>query len=221
MYKLLIKLKEKRGNIQVENLKNDFLNSLNLTDNFSSLNTIKLKNGILELIVKDKIFLSSIIDGITRLKLENKKLSILDFEFDIQEIKLEKLKKILENKKVKIEFLTPTFFKVGSNFKYEYSNYLFFSWLLRKFNKTAELREKIDISRDEIEKIILADERLEKVEINLKDFTTQAFKGEIELDFREVDSNLIEKFEKVLTFGLKNNIGYKNKNGYGKIRINN
>lgn len=221
MYKLLIKLKEKRGNIQVEKLKNDFLNSLNLTDNFLSLNTIRLKNGILELIVKDKIFLSSIIDGITRLKLENKKLSILDFEFDIQEIKLEKLKRILENKKVKIEFLTPTFFKVGSNFKYEYSNYLFFSWLLRKFNKTAELREKIDISRDEIEKIILANERLKKVEINLKDFTTQAFKGEIELDFREVDSNLIEKFEKVLTFGLKNNIGYKNKNGYGKIRINN
>lgn len=221
MYKLLIKLKGKKKNIQGEKLKNDFLNSLTLKDNFSSLIVVKLENGTLELIIRDKIFLSNIIDGITRLKLENKKLLILNLEFDIQEIKLEKLKRILENKKVTIEFLTPTFFKVGSRFKCEYSNYLFFSWLLRKFNKTVELEEKIAISRDMIEKIILVDERLEEVEINLKEFTTQAFKGEIELDFKELDSNLSEKFEKVLAFGLKNNIGYKNKNGYGKIKINN
>lgn len=219
MYRLLIRLKGKKKNVQGTILKSSFFNSLNLKSNFSSLNTINLKNGILELIVEDKIFLSNIIDGITRLKLENKRLLILDSEFDIQEIKLEKLKKILERKKVVIEFLTPTFFKVGSNFKCEYSNYLFFSWLLRKFNKTVELREKIDISRDEIEKIVVADEKLEKVEINLKEFATQAFKGEVELDFKEVDSNLIEKFEKILAFGLKNNIGYKNKNGYGKIKI--
>lgn len=221
MYKLLIKLKGKKKNIQGEKLKNDFLNSLTLKDNFSSLIVVKLENGTLELIIRDKIFLSDIIDGITRLKLENKKLLILNLEFDIQEIKLEKLKRILENKKVTIEFLTPTFFKVGSNFKYKYSNYLFFSWLLRKFNKAVELEEKVVISRDMIERIVLVDERLEKVEINLKEFTTQAFKGEIELDFKELDSNLIEKFEKLLAFGLKNNIGYKNKNGYGRIKINN
>lgn len=219
MYRLLIRLKGKKKNVQGIISKSSFFNSLNLKSNFSSLNTINLKNGILELIVEDKIFLSNILDGITRLKLENKRLLILDSEFDIQEIKLEKLKKILERKKVVIEFLTPTFFKVGSNFKCEYSNYLLFSWLLRKFNKTVELREKIDISRDEIEKIVVVDEKLEKVEINLKEFTTQAFKGEVELDFKEVGSNLIEKFEKILAFGLKNNIGYKNKNGYGKIKI--
>lgn len=221
MYKLIIKLKEKKENIQGKKLKKDFLNSLNLKDNFSNLNTAKLKNGILELIIKDKIFLNSIIDGITRLKLENKKLSVLDLELDIQEVRLEKLKKILENKRVKIEFLTPTLFKIGSNFKSEYSNTLFFSWLLRKFNRELGIEEKIEIPKDKMERVIILNRELENINIKLNNFETGAFRGKIELDFQGIDSNLIENFEKILNYGLKHNIGYKNKNGYGKIRINN
>lgn len=221
MYKLIIKLKEKKENIQGKKLKKDFLNSLNLKDNFSNLNTAKLKNGILELIIKDKIFLNSIIDGITRLKLENKKLSFLDLELDIQEVRLEKLKKILENKRVKIEFLTPTLFKIGSNFKSEYSNTLFFSWLLRKFNRELGIEEKIEIPKDKMERVIILNRELENINIKLNNFETGAFRGKIELDFQGIDSNLIENFEKILNYGLKHNIGYKNKNGYGKIRINN
>lgn len=221
MYKLIIKLKEKKENIQGKKLKKDFLNSLNLKDNFSNLNTAKLKNGILELIIKDKIFLNSIIDGITRLKLENKKLSFLDLELDIQEVRLEKLKKILENKRVKIEFLTPTLFKIGSNFKSEYSNTLFFSWLLRKFNRELGIEEKIEIPKDKMERVIILNRELENINIKLNNFETGAFRGKIELDFQGIDSNLIENFEKILNYGLKHNIGYKNKKGYGKIRINN
>ena len=221
MYRLLIKVRGKKKKIKDEILKEEFLKSLNLKDEFDNLESISFEAGVLKLVIVDKLFLNEIIDEITRLKLENKRLSILDLQLDIQEIKLEKIKKILANRSIEIEFLTPTLFKIGSNFKKEYSNYLFFSWLLRKFNKELEKEEKIEISKDEIEKIILVNKNLESVEIKLNNFITEAFRGKIELDFQMLDSNLIENFEKILNYGLKHNIGYKNKNGYGKIRINN
>jgi len=139
---------------------------------------------------------------------------------DIQEVKLEKCKKLLEDKVLVVNFLTPTLFKIGSNFKGEYSNYLFFSWLLRKFNKLLPKENKINISRESIEKISVVENSLESVEVQLKDYTTTAFKGKLKLDFENIDSELIENFENILNYGIENGVGYKNKNGYGKIKIN-
>lgn len=221
MYKLLIKVRGKNKKIREDILKEEVLKNLNLKAENYSLVLMRFENKVLELVIKDKFFLNNMIDEITKLKLENKKLSVLDLELDIQEVRLEKLKKILENKRVKIEFLTPTLFKIGSNFKSEYSNTLFFSWLLRKFNRELGIEEKIEIPKDKMERVIILNRELENINIKLNNFETGAFRGKIELDFQGIDSNLIENFEKILNYGLKHNIGYKNKNGYGKIRINN
>lgn len=220
MYKLIIKFKGKELKIRENILKSEVLSCLNLQDEVFHLKEIKLEKNSLSLKIDGKEFLNKLINEITKLKLENRKLKILNFNFDIQEVKLEKCKKLLEDKVLVVNFLTPTLFKIGSNFKGEYSNYLFFSWLLRKFNKLLPKENKINISRESIEKISVVENSLESVEVQLKDYTTTAFKGKLKLNFENIDSELIENFENILNYGIENGVGYKNKNGYGKIKIN-
>lgn len=220
MYRLIIKFKGKEIKIRENILKSEVLSCLNLQDEVFHLKEIKLEKNSLSLKIDGKEFLNKLINEITKLKLENRKLKILDFNLDIQEVKLEKCKKLLEDKVLVVNFLTPTLFKIGSNFKGEYSNYLFFSWLLRKFNKLLPKENKINISRESIEKISVVENSLESVEVQLKDYTTTAFKGKLKLDFENIDSELIENFENILNYGIENGVGYKNKNGYGKIKIN-
>lgn len=220
MYKLIIKFKGKELKTRENILKSEVLSCLNLQDEVFHLKEIKLEKNSLSLKIDGKEFLNKLINEITKLKLENRKLKILDFNLDIQEVKLEKCKKLLEDKILVVNFLTPTLFKIGSNFKGEYSNYLFFSWLLRKFNKLLPKENKINISRESIEKISVVENSLESVEVQLKDFTTTAFKGKLKLNFENIDSELIENFENILNYGIENGVGYKNKNGYGKIEIN-
>lgn len=220
MYKLIIKFKGKELKIRENILKSEVLNCLNLQDEVFHLKEIKLEKNSLSLKIDGKEFLNKLINEITKLKLENRKLKILDFNLDIQEVKLEKCKKLLEDKILVVNFLTPTLFKIGSNFKGEYSNYLFFSWLLRKFNKLLPKENKINISRESIEKISVVENSLESVEVQLKDYTTTAFKGKLKLNFENIDSELIENFENILNYGIENGVGYKNKNSYGKIEIN-
>lgn len=220
MYKLIIKFKGKELKIRENILKSEVLSCLNLQDKVFHLKEIKLEKNSLSLKIDGKEFLNKLINEITKLKLENRKLKILDFNLDIQEVKLEKCKRLLEDKILTIEFLTPTLFKIGSNFKGEYSNYLFFSWLLRKFNKLLPKENKINISRESIEKISVVENSLESVDIQLKDFITTAFKGKLKLNFKNIDNEFIENFENILNYGIENGVGYKNKNGYGKIKIN-
>lgn len=220
MYKLIIKFKGKELKIRENILKSEVLSCLNLQDEVFHLKEIKLEKNSLSLKIDGKEFLNKLINEITKLKLENRKLKILDFNLDIQEVKLEKCKRLLEDKILVVNFLTPTLFKIGSNFKGEYSNYLFFSWLLRKFNKLLPKENKINISRESIEKISVVENSLESVEVQLKDYTTTAFKGKLKLNFENIDSELIENFENILNYGIENGVGYKNKNGYGKIKIN-
>lgn len=220
MYKLIIKFKGKELKIRENILKSEVLSCLNLQDEVFHLKEIKLEKNSLSLKIDGKEFLNKLINEITKLKLENRKLKILNFNLDIQEVKLEKCKRLLEDKILVVNFLTPTLFKIGSNFKGEYSNYLFFSWLLRKFNKLLPKENKINISRESIEKISVIENSLESVEVQLKDYIATAFKGKLKLNFENIDSELIENFENILNYGIENGVGYKNKNGYGKIKIN-
>ena len=220
MYRLIIKFKGRTRYIKGEILEDEILKIFNLQKDNFNLKKVELEREFLILELGDKDSLNSVINEITNLKLNNKKLSILDLNLDIQEIKFEKTKRLLENKILMVEFLTPTLFKVGSNFKGEYSNYLFFSWLLRKVNRDLPKENKITILKEDIEKIIILEKEFESVEIQLNEFITTAFKGKLKLNFKNINSDLINNFETILNYGLKNGVGYKNNNGYGKIKIN-
>lgn len=220
MYRLIIKFKGRTRYIKGEILEDEILKIFNLQKDNFNLKKVELEREFLILELGEKDSLNSVINEITKLKLNNKKLSILDLNLDIQEIKFEKTKRLLENKILMVEFLTPTLFKVGSNFKGEYSNYLFFSWLLRKFNRDLPKENKITILKEDIEKIIILEKEFENVEIQLNEFITTAFKGKLKLNFKNINSDLINNFETILNYGLKNGVGYKNNNGYGKIKIN-
>lgn len=220
MYRLIIKFKGKTRYIKGEILEDEILKIFNLQKDNFNLKKVELEREFLILELGEKDSLNSVINELTKLKLNNKKLSILDLNLDIQEIKFEKTKRLLENKILMVEFLTPTLFKVGSNFKGEYSNYLFFSWLLRKVNRDLPKENKITILKEDIEKIIILEKEFESVEIQLNEFITTAFKGKLKLNFKNINSDLINNFETILNYGLKNGVGYKNNNGYGKIKIN-
>lgn len=220
MYRLIIKFKGRTRYIKGEILEDEILKIFNLQKDNFNLKKVELEREFLILELGEKDSLNSVINEITNLKLNNKKLSILDLNLDIQEIKFEKIKRLLENKILMVEFLTPTLFKVGSNFKGEYSNYLFFSWLLRKVNRDLPKENKITILKEDIEKIIILEKEFESVEIQLNEFITTAFKGKLKLNFKNINSDLINNFETILNYGLKNGVGYKNNNGYGKIKIN-
>lgn len=220
MYRLIIKFKGRTRYIKGEILEDEILKIFNLQKDNFNLKKVELEREFLILELGEKDSLNSVINEITNLKLNNKKLSILDLNLDIQEIKFEKTKRLLENKILMVEFLTPTLFKVGSNFKGEYSNYLFFSWLLRKVNRDLPKENKITILKEDIEKIIILEKEFENVEIQLNEFITTAFKGKLKLNFKNINSDLINNFETILNYGLKNGVGYKNNNGYGKIKIN-
>ena len=220
MYRLIIKFKGRTRYIKGEILEDEILKIFNLQKDNFNLKKVELEREFLILELGEKNSLNSVINEITKLKLDNKKLSILDLNLDIQEIKFEKTKRLLENKILMVEFLTPTLFKVGSNFKGEYSNYLFFSWLLRKVNRDLPKENKITILKEDIEKIIILEKEFESVEIQLNEFITTAFKGKLKLNFKNINSDLINNFETILNYGLKNGVGYKNNNGYGKIKIN-
>lgn len=220
MYRLIIKFKGRTRYIKGEILEDEILKIFNLQKDNFNLKKVELEREFLILELGEKDSLNSVINEITNLKLNNKKLSILDLNLDIQEIKFEKTKRLLENKILMVEFLTPTLFKVGSNFKGEYSNYLFFSWLLRKFNRDLPKENKVTILKEDIEKIIILEKEFENVEIQLNEFITTAFKGKLKLNFKNINSDLINNFETILNYGLKNGVGYKNNNGYGKIKIN-
>lgn len=220
MYRLIIKFKGRTRYIKGEILEDEILKIFNLQKDNFNLKKVELEREFLILELGEKDSLNSVINELTKLKLNNKKLSILDLNLDIQEIKFEKTKRLLENKILMVEFLTPTLFKVGSNFKGEYSNYLFFSWLLRKVNRDLPKENKITILKEDIEKIIILEKEFESVEIQLNEFITTAFKGKLKLNFKNINSDLINNFETILNYGLKNGVGYKNNNGYGKIKIN-
>lgn len=220
MYRLIIKFKGRTRYIKGEILEDEILKIFNLQKDNFNLKKVELEREFLILQLGEKDSLNSVINEITNLNLNNKKLSILDLNLDIQEIKFEKTKRLLENKILMVEFLTPTLFKVGSNFKGEYSNYLFFSWLLRKVNRDLPKENKITILKEDIEKIIILEKEFESVEIQLNEFITTAFKGKLKLNFKNINSDLINNFETILNYGLKNGVGYKNNNGYGKIKIN-
>ncbi len=220
MYRLIIKFKGRTRYIKGEILEDEILKIFNLQKDNFNLKKVELEREFLILELGEKDSLNNVINELTKLKLNNKKLSILDLNLDIQEIKFEKTKRLLENKILMVEFLTPTLFKVGSNFKGEYSNYLFFSWLLRKFNRDLPKENKITILKEDIEKIIILEKEFESVEIQLNEFITTAFKGKLKLNFKNINSDLINNFETILNYGLKNGVGYKNNNGYGKIKIN-
>lgn len=220
MYRLIIKFKGRTRYIKGEILEDEILKIFNLQKDNFNLKKVELEREFLILELGEKDSLNSVINELTNLKLNNKKLSILDLNLDIQEIKFEKTKRLLENKILMVEFLTPTLFKVGSNFKGEYSNYLFFSWLLRKFNRDLPKENKITILKEDIEKIIILEKEFESIEIQLNEFITTAFKGKLKLNFKNINSDLINNFETILNYGLKNGVGYKNNNGYGKIKIN-
>lgn len=208
MKTILIKTKKRRDSTNKKSLEKEIQEQL--LDNKILLANINLEN--IELLINDED-LNFLINKILELKL-NDNFYINKEKIVIQEIKLldkenEKKFKIKDNK-VTIIFKTPAIFKVGYNFL-DFSFQLLFLLSCQKYNKLFK-DKKILLNKEELEKIVLLKENIERGELN-------SFSGEIELDFSNISDDEKEKYEALLYFMKLNGIGYKYKKHYGMIEI--
>ena len=208
MKTILIKTKKRRDNTNKKNLEKEIQEQL--LNNKILLINIDLEN--IELLISDED-LNFLINKILEFKL-NDNFYLNKEKIVIQEIKLldkenEKKFKIKDNK-VTIIFKTPAIFKVGYIFL-DFSFQLLFLLSCKKHNRIFK-DKKIELNKEELEKIKIIRQSIEKGELN-------SFIGEIELDFSNVSDEEKEKYELLLYFMKLNGIGYKYKKYYGIIEI--
>ena len=217
MKTILIKTKKRKNNISKEYLQVDIQNRLfsNELTNKILLTNIDLEN--IELLINEED-LEFLVNKILEYKL-NDNFYINHEKITIKEIKLldkiqdgsENIKKFkIINDKVTIIFKSPTIFKVGYNFL-DFSFQLLFLLSCQKYNKFFK-DKKIILDKNELEKIVLIRENIEKSELN-------SFLGEIELDFSNLSNEEKEKYETLLNFMKLNGIGYKYKKYYGMVEL--
>lgn len=208
MKTILIKTKKRRDSTNKKNLEKEIKEQL--LNNKILLIDIDLEN--IELLISDED-LNFLINKILEFKL-NDNFYLNKEKIVIQEIKLldkenEKKFKIKDNK-VAIIFKTPAIFKVGYSFL-DFSFQLLFLLSCKKHNRIFK-DKKIELNKEELEKIKIIRQSIEKGELN-------SFSGEIELDFSNISDKEKEKYEILLYFMKLNGIGYKYKKYYGIIEI--
>jgi CRISPR-associated endoribonuclease Cas6 len=119
---------------------------------------------------------------------------------------------------LKIKFITPTFFKIGSKFYDEINSEILFNNLLKKFNKYSDY--KIDKScLEELKNINIKLENINKRIISLKRCKVQGFTGEITLDFKDIEQKIKKIAYILLKFSFYSGVGYKSERGFGQIII--
>ena len=217
MKTILIKTQKRKNNLSKEYLQVDIQKIFfpNELSNKVLLINIDLEN--IKLLINDED-LNFLVNKFLEYKL-NDNLYINHEKIIIKEIKmLDDIKNNYENKekfkiinnRVSIIFKSPTVFKVGYNFL-EFSFQLLFLLSCQKYNKFFK-NKKIILNKEELEKIDLISENIEKGELN-------SFIGEIELDFSRISNEEKEKYEILLNFMKLNGIGYKYKKYYGMIEL--
>ena len=217
MKTILIKTKKRKNNISKEYLQGDIQKRLfpNELSNKILLRNINLEN--IELLINDED-LNFLVNKILEYKL-NDNLYINHEKVIIKEIKLlERIEDNLDNiekfkiinNRVTIFFKSPAIFKVGYSFL-DFSLLLLFLLSCRKYNKFFK-NKKLILNKEELEKIDLIHENIEKGELN-------SFVGEVELDFSRISNEEKEKYEILLNFMKLNGVGYKHKKYYGMIEI--
>ena len=217
MKTILIKTQKRKNNLSKEYLQVDIQKRFfpNKLSNKILLIHIDLEN--IELLINDED-LNFLVNKILEYKL-NDNLYINHEKIIIKEIKmLDDIKNNYENKekfkiinnRVSIIFKSSTVFKVGYNFL-DFSFQLLFLLSCQKYNKFFK-NKKIILNKEELEKIDLISENIEKGELN-------SFIGEIELDFSRISNEEKEKYETLLNFMKLNGVGYKYKKYYGVIEL--
>ena len=200
MKTILIKTKKRKNNVSKEYLQGDIQNRLNIELLVNEEDLEFLVNKILEYKLNDNFY-------INHEKITIKEIKLLDKIQDGLE-NIEKFKII--NDKVTIIFKSPAIFKVGYNFL-DFSFQLLFLLSCQKYNKFFK-DKKIILDKNELEKIVLIRENIEKNELN-------SFFGEIELDFSNLSNEEKKKYETLLNFMKINGIGYKYKKYYGMVEL--
>ncbi|ASG28444.1 hypothetical protein [Fusobacterium polymorphum] len=217
MKTILIKTQKRKNNISKEYLQADIQKRLFLNElrNKILLTNIDLEN--IELLINDED-LNFLVNKILEYKL-NDNLYINQEKIIIKEIKLlDKIKEDIKNEgkfkiinnRVSIIFKSPAIFKVGYSFL-DFSFQLLFLLSCQKYNKFFK-NKKLNLNKEELEKINLISENIEKGELN-------SFIGEIELDFSKISNEEKQKYETLLNFMKLNGVGYKYKKYYGMIEL--
>ena len=212
MKTILIKTQKRKNNISKEYLQADIQKRLFPNELMNKIFLINIDLENIEMLINDED-LNFLVDKILEYKL-NDNLYINHEKIIIKEIKmLDDIKNNYENKekfkivnnRITIIFKSPAIFKVGYNFL-DFSFQLLFLLSCQKYNKFFK-NKKIILNKEELEKIDLISEYIEKGDLN-------SFVGEIELDFSRISNEEKEKYEILINIMKINGIGYKYKKYY-------
>jgi len=158
----------------------------------------------------DKTVFSSIDSESIEFYIDDEKVIIKEIKLTEHKQKAEEKRFKIKNNSLTIVFKSPTIFKVGYNFL-DFSVSLLFLLSAKKYNKYFK-DNKIILDKEELKKINVVEENLEKAEFN-------SFMGEVKLDFSNISDEEKEKYEHILNFILKNGVAYKQKKHYGRINL--
>lgn len=218
MKTVIIKTRKRKNNIRREYLQLEIQKKLFPDELMGKVILTKINLEYIELTVKEEN-LNLLLDYILKYKL-NDNFYIDKEKVIIKEIKLSSDSKDnfyqlgqfkINNNRLTIIFKTPVIFKVGYNFL-DFSLQLLFQLSLKKYNKFIGENLKLSLSKDELEKIFLIREEIEKFDMN-------SFMGEIEIDFSKISNETKKKYELLLNFMKLNGVGYKYKEHYGLIEL--
>ena len=217
MKTILIKTQKRKNNISKEYLQVDIQKRLFPNELSHKILLINIDLENIELLINDED-LNLLLNKILEYKL-NDNFYINHEKIMIKEVKLlDDVKNNYENKekfkimnnRVSIIFKSPAIFKVGYNFL-DFSFQLLFLLSCQKYNKFFK-NKKILLNKEELEKIDLISENIEKGGLN-------SFIGEIELDFSKISDKEKDKYTTLLNFMKLNGVGYKYKKYYGVIEL--
>lgn len=175
----------------------------------------ELKEKSIGLRVNSESELNKILSFILMLKMQQKIITYEGLKINVDSVKANKYEAPTIGDKINILFEKEVLFKIGSNFKSDFSLYLMLDWLAKKYNKTG-VEEKIYITPELVSDIIY-EEKLDASPIDVKGYLAPAFIGEIILDLTKVEEK--SKIKTLLSYGLANGVGYNSQKGYGRIRI--
>ncbi len=158
-------------------------------------------------------------------RLTNSHLDIYESKFLVSNIyhnnkhsKIFDLEKLLESplkKQIRVKFLTPTFFKVGNDYRILKDPIYIFKNILNKLKKSS-LSEEVKFSKNlEVSKIKMKENHFK--EVNIFQYKTSGFIGEFIYYLEDDNVELMEYINILLYFAFFSGVGYGCERGYGQI----
>lgn len=116
----------------------------------------------------------------------------------------------------KLSLISPTIFKIGSQFYNDISAEMIFRNLINKFNKYSIYEIDKSIIKDLVKcKVIINNEKISNVKIDKS--ICKCIKCDIDINFKDLDKKVCKIIRTLIEFSVYSGVGYKSELGFGHV----